>query len=122
MKKNKAMQLVKVLRSGTYEQGRGILVDENDCFCIMGVVCNESKADLEWEQRLVNVWTIGNEFFQLPEKIQEEYGFYNQTGRRSDGEPIKIKGKYYVSLMSASDSGVPFKDIANYIEKNYKDL
>jgi hypothetical protein len=121
MKKDKAMQLVKTLRSGTYQQNYLRLVDENDCFCVMGVVCNESKADLEWEQRF-NIWYIGNEFFQLPKKIQKEYGFHSPAGSRVDGNELVIGGQGYESLMDANDNGVSFEDLADYIEKNYKYL
>ena len=123
MKKYKAMRLVKTLRSGTYKQGQDILVDDNDCFCVMGVVCNESETDLEWVQKgFDDIWFIGGDCYQLPEKIQKEYGFSSPSGERSDGDPIKIKGKEYESLMDANDNGVSFEDLADYIEKNYKEL
>lgn len=122
MKKNKAMQLVKVLRSGTYKQGQDTLVDENDCFCVMGVVCNESETDLEWWQEFDGEWFIGRDSYQLPPKIQKEYGFYDNAGARADGEMIEIKGGKYISLIDANDNGVSFEDLADYIEKNYKDL
>ena len=122
MIKYKAMRLVKTLRSGTYKQGRDILVDENDCFCVMGVVCNESETDLEWRRGVGGVWYIDGQCYLLPGKIQKEYGFYNESGERSDGEPVEIKGVGYESLMDANDNGVSFEDLADYIEKNYKVL
>ena len=122
MIKYKAMRLVKTLRSGTYKQGQDTLVDENDCFCVMGVVCNESETDLEWWQRFDGEWCIDKENYLLPPKIQKEYGFYDNAGARADGEFIKIKGKEYISLIDANDNGVSFEDLADYIEKNYKVL
>ena len=124
MKKKKAMQLVKVLRSGTYKQGRHALVDNNDCFCVLGVACNESETDLEWVKGsgMTPLWSIGREFYQVPQKIQKEYGFYNRSGRRRDGEWLKIGYNHYESLMAANDWGVPFEDLADYIEENYKEL
>ena len=124
MKKKKAMHLVKVLRSGTYKQGYHALVDNNDCFCVLGVACNESTTDLEWVKGLgmTSLWSIGREFYLLPQKIQKEYGFYDRAGKRRDGERIKIGPQCYDSLTSANDDGVSFKDLADYIEKNYKEL
>ena len=122
MIKYKAMRLVKTLRSGTYKQGQDTLVDENDCFCVMGVVCNESETDLEWWQEFDGEWFIGRDNYQLPQKIQREYGFYSPSGERSDGKLVEIKGVEYLSLINANDNGVSFEDLADYIEKNYKVL
>ena len=122
MKKDKAMQLVEVLRLGTYKQGQNTLVDENDCFCVMGVVCNESETDLEWWQEFDGEWLIGRDSYQLPKKIQKEYGFHSPAGSRVDGNELVIGGQGYESLMDANDNGVSFEDLADYIEKNYKYL
>ena len=124
MKKKKAMQLVKVLRSGTYKQGRHALVDNNDCFCVLGVACNESTTDLKWVKGsgMTSLWSIGREFYQVPQKIQNEYGFYSRYGKRRDGKCIQIGGQCYDTLTAANDDGVSFKDLADYIEKNYKVL
>ena len=40
MKKEKAMQLVKALRSGEYVQGLERLRSEDDKFCCLGVACD----------------------------------------------------------------------------------
>ena len=122
MIKYKAIQLVEVLRSGTYKQGQNTLVDENDCFCVMGVVCNESETDLEWWQEFDGEWLIGRDSYQLPKKIQKEYGFFCSGGSRRDGNELVIGGQGYESLMDANDNGVSFEDLADYIEKNYKYL
>lgn len=122
MKEYKAMQLVKALKSGEYKQGEGKLVNDDDCFCVLGVACNISETDLEWERELwlgEPVWFIGNHCNQLPYEIGKEFGFYNSVGGRRDGGLISIRGGLYHNLLDANDCGVPFKDIADYIEKNY---
>jgi hypothetical protein len=106
-----------------YKQGYRSLVDNCDCFCVMGVACNESETDLEWEQGLFDgIWHIGKECDLLPKKIQKEYGFHSPAGSRRDGNDLVIGGRGYESLMDANDNGVSFEDLADYIEKNYKYL
>jgi len=123
MKKNMAMKLVKALRSGEYHQGRGCLVTDEDYFCCLGVACNLSKVELDWVYRpAYRCWVIGGEEVQLPTQIQKEYGFYDDSGSRRDDEKLVIGGKSYNNLAEANDDRVPFSDIADYIEKNYKEL
>lgn len=121
MKKAKAMKLVKALRSGEYEQGRGNLVDSADRFCCLGVACNVSTLPLEWE-RVGNTWRMGGTSVDLPDQIQDEYGFFNSSGTRRDGQYTKIRGGHYDDLVDANDSGASFEDIADYIEKNWEML
>ena len=122
MKKQKAMQLVRALRSGEYsQQRRGKLVDDNDNFCCLGVACNISRADLAWE-RYNGSWFMNNRHGSLPPRIKKEFGFYGYEGERRDLKPIIIGYKKYLSLIDANDQGCTFDQIANYIEKNYKAL
>ena len=121
MKKNKAMQLVKALRSGEYEQGRDWLVDNKDRFCCLGVACNISVTDLNWEY-VNREWRIGNESTSLPTEVVEEFGFFSHHGARSDGACIEINVQKYTCLSDANDEGVSFSDIADYIENNWEYL
>ncbi len=75
MKKRKAMQLVEALRSGKYNQGKNLLVDDNDNFCCLGVACNISRADLTWEF-YKDRWFMDNRYGSLPPRIKKEFGFY----------------------------------------------
>jgi hypothetical protein len=122
MIKNKAMQLVKALRSGEYEQGKGVLVNDEDQFCCLGVACNISKQDLEWVKRPWGTWYIGEECTILPKSIQKEFGFYSVMGKRSDYKSLEIGYKKYSSLARANDGGCTFEQIADYIEKHYEYL
>ena len=121
MKKHKAMQLVKALRSGAYQQGTGRLVNSEDEFCCLGVACNISKQAIPWG-RNGGSWEMAGEDQVLPKAIQLEFGFVHNTGGRVDYEPITIGGERYVDLMDANDEGVSFADIADYIEKNWEYL
>jgi len=124
MKKQKAMELVKALRSGEYSQGTSVLVDDNDNFCCLGVACNISNGDLNWEfnNRDIN-WGMGGwDCYFLPNLIKEEFGFYNEKGGRRDNQPIIINKQHYQNLTHANDSGCTFDEIADYIEEHYKTL
>lgn len=123
MKKSKAMKLVKALRSGIYKQGKAALVDDNDRFCCLGVACNISVMELDWVKgESTGRWYIDGESGELPTSIQEEYGFVDIIGSRRDHSPLLIGGEYYDSLANANDHGATFKQIADYIEANYKEL
>ncbi len=121
MKKNKAMKLVRALRSGEYNQGTGRLVDSKDNFCCLGVACNISTLPMEWK-RMWGDWHMGGEAGVLPPSIMREYGFYSREGDRIDGASIIIEGKAYLCLTAANDDGATFVQIADYIENNYKEL
>ena len=123
MKKIKAMQLVKALRSGEYVQGKGVLVNNEDEFCCLGVACNLSNnPKLTWTQGIYQKWYMGSTSSSLPDEIAKEFGFNDSMGRRSDDEPIMINNHSYWSLAYANDNGCTFKQIADYIENNYEYL
>ena len=123
MKKSKAMQLVKALRTGGYRQGKEVLVNDKDEFCCLGVACNISKTNLDWIKSH-RYWYIGNDYRTLPGEIRKEFGFYSDTGCRRDGNDLFFwgSGKSYDSLADANDSGETFEAIADYIEENWQML
>lgn len=122
------MELVKALRSGEYEQGRKVLGDNQDRFCCLGVACAISSASLEWKKEIEGawskdfVWAIDGEKYYLPEKVRKEFGFHDSIGGRDDSQHILIKDKKYACLPEVNDDGIPFSDIADYIEKNWERL
>lgn len=123
MKKHMAMKLVKALRSGEYEQGRTQLVDEDDRFCCLGVACNINEVELDWKyNKSWKRWEMDGDSGVLPYEVQKEFGFDTEQGHRRDGRMIRIGGISYKNLADANDRGVPFTDIADYIEANYKEL
>lgn len=121
MKKHKAKQLIKALRSGRHIQGRGVLVNDDDEFCCLGVTCNISKQPLEWEFS-DHYWQIGGCYSELPEDIQQEFGFYSTYGARRDEKHLLINGNSYSCLAVANDAGCSFEQIADYIEEHWEML
>lgn len=99
-------KLVDTLRSGKYEQGRGMLQSGTNKFCCLGVACDLAAKDgvnVGYQVgRLIGV-TLSQ---QAP--VKEYYGFADSTGGY-DPE---------CSLASKNDRGVPFPEIADIIEQN----
>jgi hypothetical protein len=122
MHKDKAIKLIKALRSGRYKQGRSRLVNSKNEFCCLGVACDISNTSLEWEKDSYGTREIGGRTHNLPEAIMQEYGFYFNTGRRRDSRQLIINGASYASISGANDRGVSFKDLADYIEQNWEYL
>jgi hypothetical protein len=123
VKKDKAMKLVKALRSGEYKQGTSVLVDSRDRFCCLGVACNISDSTLQWEENKSGDWAIDQRVSELPPSIQEEYGFYSELGDMRGGfEYVTINGRVYDNLATANDDGCTFDQIADFIENNYENL
>ncbi len=116
MKKSKAMALVKALISGRYKQGTGQLRNEGNLRCCLGVACSISKIS-NWAD-----FTYLGENAGLPPKVQDFFGFHTSLGERRDNNWINFLQGQYPTLAAANDAGVSFKDIANYIRINYKDL
>ena len=117
MKKSIMKKWVKALRSGEYEQGKGVLCrigDKHDYFCCLGVLTDiymQEIGDL-------NISTLGKDIRydfsigDLPPKVRKwsgvksGFGSFNQT-----------------SLSYLNDSwNKDFKEIADIIERNWEDL
>ena len=105
MTKKLATKWIAALRSGKYKQGKGFLRDENDNYCCLGVL-------------LSNI--------QYPRNVYEYDGHYKQN------IPENFKGFKHghgfipslkISLAELNDvKEYTFADIANIIEKHYKEL
>jgi len=99
---------LKALRSGEYEQGTGVLVNEKDRFCCLGVLCNISGRG-EWEKR--------------PEH-EDWYYKINDQDYRYGGLPrgiakwSEVQSYQELSLVGMNDGGHSFGEIADYIEEN----
>lgn len=138
MKKSYATKLVKALRSGEYGQTSDVLSDGTN-FCCLGIVCELSgvrkKNILAVRGHNARV-TAGNAFGKmgvtyganetaaLPPTVMKKFGFFTSDGQRRDGMNLDFPGRdgHYASLAEANDDDVPFKEIADYIEANYKEL
>lgn len=135
MDKKKAMRWVKALRSGKFKQAQGTLVsfkededgelmkDRNGDLiksghCCLGVLCEVSKVPLDAFQS----------FSSLEGGLNKACGIDSHEGEvvNDDGiaklMEIRVGNtvKEYGSLADANDSGVSFRCIASWIEKNYK--
>lgn len=110
MKKYKAMEWVKALRSGVYRQGKKVLYDKTkDSYCCLGILALLSSDSIE-----TTPYTRG----YLNNKAL--CGLWSGDGSIEDG--VTINEVFYRSLASANDGGVSFNDIADWIEKNYEKL
>lgn len=117
MKKSVAKKWVKALRSGEYKQGKGRLVDRNDNFCCLGVLCNIAPDSLgEWvsNNKYVNWEFKDNEgetdLLLPPSKIIEWAGMNSFDGY--------VLYPTEISVAEMNDDGASFDEIADFIEKN----
>lgn len=100
---------IEALRSGEYEQGRGRLKTANNGYCCLGVLCELHREAVEgsWEESDND--NIGSFYegqrYSLPKLVMKWAGL-NECNPRVG----------YASLETLNDSGVPFPEIANYIE------
>lgn len=138
MQKRFAMKLADALESGKYEQTTDRLChikpDGSKAFCCLGVACElsgirkrTSSIDLTYLSKPVqgSQFVYGNSAIgDLPKSLVKKYAFHNSEGFRRDNEDIKFPNRSasYRSLAHANDCGVTFKEIADYIRVNYKDL
>ena len=120
MKKKIAEKWVKALRSGDYKQGKYRLRDEQNNFCCLGVLCNLHAQEHPYLAKLEKYpSSYLAETAELPVLVQEWVGMYDSLGCFSD--PVPGYEDAY-SLAELNDSGMEFKKLAKYIEKNYKFL
>ena len=95
---------IAALRSGKYEQGKGILRDSSDKFCCLGVACNIYDPD-GWEKE-PNASVIGYgtplNISYMPVEVRQAFGLH---GYRQEG------------LVRMNDRGMPFEEIADWLEK-----
>lgn len=121
----KAMELVAELRSSRHEQSRNKLHESHGPKCCLGVACYLAANEIE-----INVCRnlSGNNFKydgeenHLPKSVMDLFGFHSHSGGRQDGKFIKIGTHENKSLANANDAGCTFKQIADYIEKNWRML
>lgn len=117
---DKALDLVRALRSGDYQQGRANLCLK-DRYCCLGVACAiagvsepsvNDKGLVSWE----------GDHILPPNKIVDHYGMYSWAGNRRDLVKIVIDGVSYDHLAAANDMGCTFAQIADYVEQNWEYL
>ena len=112
MKKQIADKWVKALRSGDYVQFKGVLNEPGEGFCCLGVLC-DIYPNAEWE---------GTKFlgqnYELPDEVTKWAGMGSSTGD-IDSKDIALADLNDGTKQQPKRS---FKQIANTIEKYYKEL
>lgn len=109
---------LEALRSGKYKQGKGVLQNDKGEFCCLGVLC-----DLMPEE--VGKWAtscFGDAVFvkERPDANIVSVSLLPCNVRALVFDGVNgLKGGSLSSLMDMNDRGVPFKVIADYIEKNF---
>lgn len=123
MIKEKAMELVKALRSGDYTQIEGRLKTDEG-FCCLGVMCDLDQNSNEWNKRHPDqrYYTYLNCSVGLPMDTMSFFGMKTNDGSLPNHLPIKIGDISYSSLAEANDKGCTFNQIADYIETNWEKL
>lgn len=117
IKKSVMKKWVKALRNEKYFQNRGSLKEGNS-YCCLGVLCDISKIG-KWEgDGVLFCYNDGDnsEIGTISPKVKEWAGL-----QHCDGE-IKLK-RSTISLITLNDARArSFKQIAAFIERNYKKL
>lgn len=86
---------VAALRSGDFKQGSGWL-EKDGCYCCLGVLC--AIQDSDWKRQFSEEESLYTE--KLPDRLNAGL---NQIERHE--------------LAQINDDGMPFAEIADYIEK-----
>lgn len=97
-------QWVAALRSGEYQQGRGVL-RKDDKFCCLGVLCDISEL-YTWSDKGRDI-SYGQHVFTLPNAVKDWAGL-------EENNPV-LPG--YNTLSNVNDAGKSFQEIADIIER-----
>jgi len=125
MKKSVMKKWVTALRSGKYKQGQDRLRSDVSHFCCLGVLCDIIAKD-EWKTPsagTANAWgndyNIYKEVHGLPKKIQILTGVRSSSGKNlKTGRELVYFNDGTITVKKSKS----FKWIANYIERNWKNL
>jgi hypothetical protein len=107
LKKITQAEWLEALRSGNYEQAANVMYDQSsDGFCCLGVAAHLAGVPLD---EYPCTWIETSNLSRLVESeiLQDPIGNMIGMSRHQQGE-----------LAGLNDRGVPFADIADYVEKN----
>jgi hypothetical protein len=106
MKKDIKTKWLEALRSGKYQQGRGVLRRLNDTYCCLGVLC-DILGPTKWKPK----------FDGTTETVM---GWNGEVTLLSVCElaEIELSSGNMFDLVNLNDAGKSFVEIANYIEEN----
>lgn len=105
---------VKALRSGKYEQGRGLLKDSQGAFCCLGVACDISGLG-EWYAGNYYKTESGTSLKDLPNDVREWLGLRGSYGTYGSNSLVNRND-------TPSRGHLTFKGIASLIEREPKGL
>jgi len=111
MKKNIMKKWVKALKSGKYKQSQNILENYYG-YCCLGVLCKVAEKN----KIRVNKHKLGD---LKGSSLTSQKNVLKWSGMRTGLGDIEIVG---TTLSSLNDRGKSFKQIANVIEKYWKEL
>lgn len=120
MKEAAAKAWTEALRSGKYKQGAGVLRDESGRFCVLGVLC-DLYDPTGWSRGAIRTYTNPAPGFSyrglhdvLPMPVMEQAGIADQRG-----ELWSLDGQ---SLAEMNDAGKSFVELADIIEREWRNL
>ena len=113
MKPEIKQKWVTALRSGNYKQGY-FKLKTNDCFCVIGVLCDILKNELNANWNSYDVFTIGD--FSSDTSLSPSFLLY--CGFTSFNDLVLDLGsENYISLLHLNDvHKFPFSKLADLIE------
>lgn len=118
MKADLKAKWLEALRSGKYEQGSGVLRDNADRFCCLGVLCDLAGPFGWGKARLVNTCVNQND----TEVDARPYEYADEVAETTLPYPLqKLTGmtqSQITELIRLNDSGNDFEFIAKHIEQN----
>lgn len=121
MKKELKQKWVEALRSGKYEQGKGVLRTFTDRFCCLGVLCDVLDQSVWGDVQTVETNINGCE----TEIVARIYGDEDSDGESSSTSlPVNLRERIGLhvadvsTLIAMNDGGDPFEVIAKHIEVN----
>lgn len=117
MRQEVAKLWVDALRSGKYKQGKHVLRTRENSFCCLGVLCEVAINNG------CSIKVYNNNFYYLyngvngilPDKVMKWAEMNSSTGKYRPNQNEN-------NLTDLNDSGKSFEEIANVIERFYKQL
>jgi hypothetical protein len=108
-----AIRWLRALRSGRYKQGTFALCRVNGkerSYCCLGVACAlAERSGVISGKRLKTIKSFDGNILSLPDKVGAWLG-------------LNMRQSIIEKLITLNDDGVPFKEIANYIQKHEKEM
>lgn len=98
-------KLLEALRSGRYKQGKGYLRNVDNCFCVLGVLCDVVEPD-SWVAE-------GSLFHHDGRHICPSFTLVKSVLTDEDSNAAIA---FMTLLYEMNDEGVTFPDLADYVE------